>query len=71
MFFYIKQWPDKTATLMVKNGAALWTFCSVEEARQVCRDWYNIHKENVDLHLDQISEDRGGFDPACASCAVG
>lgn len=70
MFFYIKEWPDKTATLMAKNGAVLWTFPSVGEAQQVCRDWYQVHKEDVDYYADGLNEDSRSFDPACATCAV-
>jgi len=40
MTFFIRERPNKTATLMADNGAVLWTFPSVEEAQQVCRDWY-------------------------------
>ena len=42
MTFFIREWPNKTATLMADNGAVLWTFPSVEEAQQVCRDWYLV-----------------------------
>jgi len=42
MTFFIREWPNKTATLMADNGTVLWTFPSVEEAQQVCRDWYLV-----------------------------
>ena len=56
MRFFIKEWPNKTATLMAENGAELWTFLSVAEAENVCRDWYNVQGENVVYHLDVIAE---------------
>ena len=65
MYFYIKEWPNKTATLMSDNGTVLWTFHNVEEAQQVCREWYRIQDGDVSYYLD--TED---FDPAGASCAV-
>ena len=75
MFFYIKEWPNKTATLMTEGGAVLWTFHSAEEALQVCRDWYQVHEENVEYYVDGIDADEineGGInlDPSCATCAV-
>jgi len=70
MFLYIKEWPDKTATLMAKNGAVLWTFCSVEEAYNVCRDWYQINKDDIDFYYDEINEECISLDPTCVACAV-
>lgn len=32
MNFYIKEWPDDTATLMTEHGHVVWIFPSVEEA---------------------------------------
>ena len=70
MFFYIKEWPDKTATLMAKNGAVLWTFHSVEEAQRVCRDWYQVREESDDCCVDEFNTDGVSFDPTCGTCAV-
>ena len=64
MTFFIREWPNKTATLMADNGAVLWTFPSVEEAQKVCRDWYllQVRKEApVDREDD--------FDLMVARCA--
>lgn len=64
MTFFIREWPNKTATLMADNGAVLWTFDSVESAQQVCRDWYRlqIRRENMmDMNDD--------FDLLVARCA--
>ena len=30
---------------MADNGTVLWTFPSVEEAQQVCRDWYLVQSQ--------------------------
>ncbi len=38
MTFYIKEWPDNTATLLTDSGRVVWTFISVEEAADGCYD---------------------------------
>lgn len=48
MTFYIKAWPDNTATLMTEIGQILWTFPSVEEAAQACQEWYDINSVKTD-----------------------
>lgn len=40
MYCYIKEWPDKMATLMTEDGVVIWTFETIEEAREVWQDWY-------------------------------
>ena len=71
MFFYIKEWTDGTATLMAKNGAVLWTFPSVSEAQQVCRDWYQVYEECGECCVDEFNMDGVNLDPSCGVCAVG
>ena len=70
MFFYIKEWPDGTATPMAKNGVVLWTFHSVEEAQQVCRYWYQVHEESEGCCVDGFNADEVDLDPGCGACAV-
>jgi hypothetical protein len=38
MNFYIKEWPDNTATLMTERGHIIWIFPSVEEAAEAAAD---------------------------------
>ena len=38
----IKEWPNKTASIMSENGQLIWTFSTVHEARQACSDWHNL-----------------------------
>lgn len=38
MNFYIKEWPDNTATLMTEGGRVIWTFATVEEAEEAAQD---------------------------------
>lgn len=73
MFFYIKEWPNKTATLMANDGHVLWTFHSAEEALKVCRDWHHVNEESIDCYVDEADEiytDGLTLDPSCATCAV-
>jgi hypothetical protein len=39
MNFYIKEWPDDTATLMTEGGRVVWTFATVEEAEEAAQDF--------------------------------
>lgn len=64
MNFFIKEWPNKSATLMTENGTVLWTFANVDEARRVCEEWYKVQDQDIDYHLHYLD------DPACASCSV-
>ena len=36
----IKEWPNRTATLMTEIGQVVWTFSSAEHARAACREWF-------------------------------
>ncbi|MEZ5541384.1 MAG: hypothetical protein R3F42_05000 [Pseudomonadota bacterium] len=38
----IKEWPNKTASLISESGQLIWTFSTVQEARQACSDWHNL-----------------------------
>jgi len=78
MIFFIKEWPNRTATLMADNGTVLWTFTSVAEARRVCEEWYRVQGEQIEYQLYSLREegpkddgDEGLQDPSCAVCAVG
>lgn len=64
MYFYIKEWPNKTAILMAENGSILWIFHSVEEAQAVCREWYRVQDGDVEYYFEN------DLDPTSASCAL-
>lgn len=64
MTFFIREWRNKTATLMADNGAVLWTFGSVEEAQKVCREWYLLQ-----VRRDDSADQTGDFDLTVARCA--
>ncbi len=40
MFCYIKEWPNKMATLMTVDGVVLCTFNSIDEAQTVWSAWH-------------------------------
>ena len=63
MTFFIREWRNKTATLMADNGAVLWTFANVEEAQKVCQEWYLIQ-----VHEEEPAANSGGYDLMVASC---
>ena len=65
MKVYIKEWPNKTATLMTENGQVIWTFSSVAEARDVCRAWFRLSDEEVQY------DGEAGTDPSAAACLKG
>ncbi len=39
MKFFIKRWPDDTATLMTESGQVIRTFGSMQEAIEGCSEW--------------------------------
>ena len=81
MIFFIKEWPNRTATLMADNGTVLWTFTSVSEARKVCEEWYRVQGEQVDYQLYTLAEEGQPRDDwedwddlqdlSCTACAIG
>ena len=50
MSFYIKEWPDNTATLMTERGHVIWIFPSVEEAEIAAEDCDEI--ANVEIYKE-------------------
>lgn len=54
MRIYIKEWSDKTATIMIEDDTSLWTFKTLEEASNFCRTCFDIN--NVDSMTFQATE---------------
>lgn len=46
MDMYIKEWPNKTATLLSESGEVLWTFSTVADAEQAYREWSQPLQQN-------------------------
>jgi hypothetical protein len=38
----IKEWVNRTATIMTENGQVVWTFSSLQDARNACREWHAL-----------------------------
>ncbi len=45
--FYIKEWEDKSASLITMDGHRLWTFSNIEAAITACRETYNMSEDKV------------------------
>ena len=56
MQVFIKEWPNKTATIMTGNGQVVWTFSSVPEARKACREWQSISTAEPILYEDPAGD---------------
>lgn len=39
MNFYIKEWPDSTATLMTESGRVIWIFPDAQEAEEAAENF--------------------------------
>ena len=65
MNFYIKEWPDDTATLMTERGHVIWIFHSVEEAEAAAENGDDIIQPDNDRpekavrHPRHSAKDRG------------
>jgi hypothetical protein len=57
MKLFIKEWPNKTATIMTENGQVVWTFSSREIARHACQEWFATLAEKVE-YCEILDEDR-------------
>jgi hypothetical protein len=57
MRIYIKEWPNKTASIITAEGQVIWTFSSSEAARQACREWHSLLSPNDVESYDSASSD--------------
>ena len=65
MRVFIKEWPNRTATIMTDTGQVIWTFSSAGEARRACMEWHNLAGgEAVIVHDGEIPE--SGVIPSAA-----
>ena len=56
MSFYIKEWPDNTATLMTESGRVVWTFASAEEAAEAAQDCDDVlDLPEIESEIKQIT----------------
>jgi hypothetical protein len=54
----IKEWPNRTATIMTENGQVVWTFSSVAAARTACQEWQDLNAEVAELIVEHAFDDR-------------
>ena len=57
MRIYIKEWPNRTASIITAEGQVIWTFSSSESARQACREWRSLLSPDVVEYYDAASSD--------------
>lgn len=55
MNFYIQVWPNKTATLMLENGTAVWTYPNVESAEADYNEWHQCQRKEEPV-IDNMSD---------------
>lgn len=48
MQIYVKEWPNRAATLYTEAGEELWTFPSIESAMALCADWSATFREMLE-----------------------
>jgi len=60
MNFYIKEWPDDTATLMTERGHVIWIFPSVEEAEAAAENGDDIIQPDNDRPEKAVRHPRHG-----------
>ena len=63
MEFYIRELSDGKATLMTNDGLYLFTFRSLDSARQACEEWYRSHG-NETGEIASVSDG----DVSCSVC---
>jgi hypothetical protein len=57
MNVFIKEWPNKTATILTANGEVIWTFSSMAEARQACQEWHSLAREGKGMDAVNLHDD--------------
>jgi len=56
MKYFIKMWPDNTATLVTDHGKTLMVFENIEEAQRALRR-ITTQQVPLDIHLTPATED--------------
>ncbi len=65
MRVFIREWPNRTASIMTENGQVIWTFTNTIQARQACSDWHNL----VDDEPVILCEERAPDSPVLQATA--
>lgn len=54
MRYYIKEWPDQTASLIAEDGYALDTFKNINDAVEVCVTECLVEPEFIESHFNYL-----------------
>lgn len=65
MRVYIKEWPNRTASIITADGQVIWTFSSSEAARRACREWHSLLSPEDLESLDTASADSSRYSCLC------
>ena len=58
MRIVIKEWPNRTATIMTEIGQVVWTFSSADQARAACREWLSPATGEGDGYYELVTEEQ-------------
>lgn len=50
MNYFVKEWPDRKASIVAEDGYLLQTFNNVTEAIRVCRQGCRVDPSHVESH---------------------
>jgi len=62
MQYYIKQWPDHTASLIAEDGYMLDTFESISEAIDVCNLECMVEPQHIERHFNYLGNSPVDFE---------
>lgn len=54
MQYFIKEWPDRSASLYAEDGYLLETFTTLDEALHVCRTDCRVEPISVESHFSYL-----------------
>jgi len=61
MRVYIKEWENRTASIITAEGQVIWTFSSSAAALQACREWRSLVSADDLESLDAARPDSTRF----------
>lgn len=62
MNYFIKEWPDRKATIYAEDGYVLETFKSLKEAVKVCRKDCQVEPMSVESHFSYLHGSPNDFE---------
>ena len=52
MRYHIKEWPDKSASLIAEDGYTLDSFTNIDDAFRACVEECRVEPEYIDRHFN-------------------